>query len=272
MRRALSALLLAAGLCPAPAQVPRTDPAFFGAATDAPPRGGSAVVSTDHYAAWRRPRGAGYMAESGVPAGIRPGGRRPPAQQMRGWVRQRAKTPLFRFDVAYADTAAGADGRRDATPMALRVLARHTGRVRQVLPLAVDEPTPGACWAALVVLDANFDGWPDLRVYASSAGGGANALYRFYLFEPRTGRFVFQAALSDLTDVALQPRTRTIASAFRNGCGQRSSAHYRFLRGHLTCTASHVEDCLEAPEGYCTVYEGRLVRGKWVEKTWRIKE
>ena len=189
----------------------------------------------------------------------------------RVWIRQRAKTPLFRFQVAYADTATDEDGRR-AVPTGLRVISRKTGHVQQVIPLAIDEPTLGAYAGALNVLDCTFDGFPDLMIYANSGGAGPNSSNNFYLFQPKTGRFVFNAALSELPQVGIDGKTRTISSAFRNGCCGHSNEEYRFLNGHLTRTASHDEDGQFGPAGYYTVTDGRLVHGKWVEKHRRVRE
>ena len=246
--------------------------AFFYATADTTSRQPD-FVSMGQYVAILRQSGAWYEAETVTPAGNRRHGWLwQPELVKRVWIRQRAKTPLFRFQVAYADTATDKDGRQ-ATPTDLRVISRKTGRVQQVIPLGGVEPTMGAYTEAFDVLDCNFDGLPDLMVYASSGGAGPNSAYNFYLFQPKTGQFVFNAALSELPQVGVDTKTRTIYSAFRNGCCDHSSAEYRFLKGRLTQTASHDEDCqFGGRVAYCHITEGRLVQGKWVEKHWRIKE
>ena len=296
MRFALSLLLLAAELAPARAQLPQnstvsitygsaenanywpdmgnlslqTEKAFFYARADTTSRRAD-FISQGQYVAILRQIGEWSEAETVSATGARrTGWLWQPDLMKQIWIPQRGKTPHFRFQLAYADTAADADGRRGALPTDLRVISRKTGRVQQLIPLNVEEPDRGAYNETLKVLDCNFDGFPDLMVYISS-GAVPNSIYNFYLFRPKTGRFVLNAALSKLTQVDIDAKTKTITSAFRNGNGQHGQEKYRFVNGRLTCTASHFEYCVSS-DGLCTITDGRLVHGKWVEKQWEIAE
>ena len=247
-----------------------TEKAFFYATPDTTSRQ-SDFVSKDQYVAILRQNGEWFEAETVSPAGTRRHGWLwQPELVKRVWIPQRRKTPLFRFQVAYADTAADANGQH-TPPTDLRVISRKTGHVQQVVSFNIDEPGRGACNEALSVLDCNFDGFPDLMLLANSGGAGPNSTYSIYLFQPKIGRFVFDTALSELTQVDIDAKTRTISSAFRNGCCDHSREAYRFVNRRLTRTASHGEYCVSS-DGYCTITEGRLVQGKWVEKHWRVKE
>ena len=248
-----------------------SEKAFFYARADTNSRRPD-FIAQGQYVAILRQNGEWYEAETVSATGKRrTGWLWHPDLLSRVWVPQRSKTPLFRFQVAYADTAADAEGRREAIPMDLRIIARKTGHVQQLIPLRIDDPNWGGYNNAVEVLDCNFDGFPDLVLLANRGGAGPNSTYNFYLFQPKTGHFVFNAALSELPQVSINGKTRTISSAFRNGCCGHSSEEYRIRNGRLTRTASYDEYCMSS-DGLCTITEGHLVKGKWVEKHWRIKE
>ena len=249
----------------------KTEKAFFYARADTISRRAD-FISQGQYVAILRQNGEWYEAETVAATGERRAGWLwHPDLVSRVWVPQRGKTPHFRFQVAYADTAADAEGRREAFPTALRIIARNTGHVQQLIPLSIDDANWGGYDNAVEVLDCNFDGFPDLVLLANRGGAGPNSTYNFYLFQPKTGRFVFNAALSELPQVEIRGKTRTIFSAFRNGCCDHSSEEWRFRNGRLTRTASHDEYCASS-DGFCTITDGRLVHGKWMVKVWKIKE
>ncbi|MBC8081952.1 MAG: hypothetical protein H7Z21_01965 [Hymenobacter sp.] len=151
----------------------------------------------------------------------------------------------------------------------LKVIERRTGRLVQLLDLDVEEGWD-ACDNAVRIPDCNFDGHPDLELYAHSGGAGPNIGHVFYLFDPATEQFVFHEGLSDLTQTQVDPATKTISAGWRNGCCHHGSEAYRFLNGQFTLVARHEDDCLGA-DGYCYVTDGRLVRGKWREKRRKYK-
>jgi hypothetical protein len=103
-------------------------------------------------------------------------------------------------------------------------------------------------------------------LFGHDGSAGPNVGYLFYLYDPALGQFVFHADLSDLTQTQINPHTKTISAASRDGCCSHSSEEYRFIGGQLTLTASHEETMSASNPDRTTVTEGKLVNGKWREK------
>src|SRR5690606_24850211 len=85
-------------------------------------------------------------------------------------------------------------------------------------------------------LDANFDGYPDIMADFADGGAGPNYANIFYLFDATTKRFVYNEALSALSQVEVDTMNHVIRSAWRNGAGQHGSAEYRFIDGKMEQT------------------------------------
>ncbi len=75
-------------------------------------------------------------------------------------------------------------------------------------------------------------------LFGHDGGAEPNVGYLFYLYDPATGQFVFDEFLSELTQTKINPRTKTMSAAWRNGCSH-SNEKYWFIGGQLTLTASH---------------------------------
>ncbi|MBC8082597.1 MAG: hypothetical protein H7Z21_05240, partial [Hymenobacter sp.] len=111
---------------------------FFYAAPDTARRTEAYVVA-GQYVAILRETAHWYLAEYVTPAGQRRQGWLSKLEQLT-WVPQQAQTPAYRFEAAYADTAA-ATSYSDIRPypLVLKVIERRTGRLVQLLDLDVEE-------------------------------------------------------------------------------------------------------------------------------------
>lgn len=214
-----------------------------------------------------------YEAETVTPAGaVRHGWLWKPDLVKRIWVPQVAQAPDFRFQVAYPDTAdAEAYDHHQATALAIRVISRHTGRVQQLIDSVAQDRNMRAYAENLELIDANFDGYPDLMLFAHDGGAGPNSGYLFYLYHPGTARFALHQELSELTQVDINPRTKTISSGWRNGCCSHGGEEYQFINGALTMSSRHEETVSIDSSDVLVVTKGHLVKSKWREESRRVK-
>lgn len=171
------------------------------------------------------------------------------------WVVQQATTPDHRFRVwafVSRDALAAADK--------VEVVHRGTGVVVQLIDgiggMGMHRPAN----TLLDVVDVNFDGHPDLVVAAGDGGAGPNNTDSFYLYDPRTRRYVFHEVLSSLTQVVINP-DHSITSSSRGSCCSHLSETYRFVGGQLTLVASW-EESLTADGAWIETTTGRLRGGK----------
>lgn len=179
------------------------------------------------------------------------------------WVKQKAGTKAYRFSVL---TARG--GWESVAPRALRIYDRRTGKLVQAFP-DIDSMQPHARENELVqMVDANFDGHPDIRLAMDSGGAGPNNTANFYLYDPATGRFALDEKLSALTQVRIN-RDGTITSFGRGGCCVHAEERYRYIGNRLTMVFSEVT---ERGNGKTTITTGRLTNGKMKYVSRAVKE
>ncbi|WP_313341215.1 hypothetical protein [Stenotrophomonas sp.] len=183
-----------------------------------------------------------------------------------GWIRrddldgaamripQQAATATLRFVLVVAP----ADDDQ-AVLQAIDILDAATGRRRQILR-DIDAEPMAAGPEVLQLVDANFDGWPDLSVPAYSGGAGPNATRNLYLFDPAANVFVFDPMLSSLSQLDIDPATRTLTSASRGSCCSHASETYRYVDGQLQQIASW-EESLSADGEHLQTTVGTLRDG-----------
>jgi len=139
----------------------------------------------------------------------------------------------------------------------VRVIDRASRRlVQEIADIGGDEVS-GSVDKVVTVIDASFDGHPDLVVPGTSGGAGPNFMWNFYLFDPHTRRFVFDANLSSLVQPSIG-KDGTISQASRNGCCQHEAHTYRYEQGRLVEVASS-EDVLPPSGDWVILTEGRRV-------------
>ena len=179
------------------------------------------------------------------------------------WVAQAAATPESRFRAGVAQDEDG------ARLTAIEVLDAHTGQRRQVLRDFEADPV-GDDDALLQVVDANFDGHPDLLAPGMSGGAGPNSTFNVFLFDPASGAFVHDATLSALPQLSINAQDRTLTSASRGGCCSHASETYRYRDGALQQVGSW-EETLSADGEYVETTRGTWRNGRMQYRTTRAR-
>ena len=85
---------------------------------------------------------------------------------------------------------------------------------------------------SMYTTDYNFDGYGDLALETAFKQG--NASYCIWLYNPKTGRFVFSEQLSRLTNPSPDAKTHTVISYVKEDCSicyRRES--FRWVKGQL---------------------------------------
>lgn len=83
-------------------------------------------------------------------------------------------------------------------------------------------------------VDVNFDGHLDLQVYSHDGGAGPNYGYNYYLYNPLTKKFNYSSAMSDLSQPAVNSKTKSITAAWRNGAANHGFEKYKWVNRKLT--------------------------------------
>ena len=91
-----------------------------------------------------------------------------------------------------------------------------------------------------------------------------NSTENIWIYNPKTGKFIYDQKLSDFTQLFVDKKKKTIMTAFRDGCCDHSSETYKYINGKLTLVASWHE-YLEGNK--LTTINGKLVKGKMIYKT-----
>ncbi|WAC44192.1 nitrite reductase [Pseudomonas sp. SL4(2022)] len=83
------------------------------------------------------------------------------------------------------------------------------------------------------LIDANFDGWPDLSL-AMFLPAGPNIPHQTWLYDVATGRFVdAPAGLQDISSAEFDPVHRVVYSYWRASCCEHGVSTYRWTDGDL---------------------------------------
>ncbi len=184
------------------------------------------------------------------------------------WVSQTNETSAYRFRIAYRHRPA--DFSADyGEPVAIEVLDQETGKRVQVIR-DFDAETTFASEAALQLVDANFDGYVDIQIPGFSGGAGPNSTENFFLFDPVTKRFVFDAPLSELFQISINSHDRTVTSAQRGSCCSHSSQTYRYVGKKLVLVASW-DESLTADGEWVETTTGTLHKGRMRYRTTRTR-
>src|SRR5699024_9367948 len=178
------------------------------------------------------------------------------------WVKQKQETPKYRFEVSGSKKERGY-GMYSMTVNAIKVINKKTGKV-QILT-HIGTPTD-ALDDVVQVQDCNFDGYPDFWIFAHDGGAGPNYGDDFYLYHPESGKFEYNEQLSNLTQVAVDTKMKTITSEFRDGCCHHGGEAYTFKNGQLD-TLSY----WNRQFGYFGIFAeysaGKKENGKWNDST-----
>ncbi|SOY85137.1 conserved exported protein of unknown function [Cupriavidus taiwanensis] len=172
------------------------------------------------------------------------------------WLAQRAATRDFRFRVGVVPGDSDTDAPQ---PVAIEVLSRHSGQRLQVLRDFESDGRYVLGEEAIDVIDANFDGHPDIAIDGMSGGAGPNSTTNVFLYDPAGRQFRFSRELSELTQLWIDPTTQTVHSAQRGSCCSHYSEVYRYVRGKLTLVSSKDE---YTNGEWVSITTGRLRNGK----------
>lgn len=177
------------------------------------------------------------------------------------WVAQRAVTKLYRFSarvevLQYARLQVSG----------LRIHDRRTGQVRQEFVQLDGGSVHGLADRMVSIVDANFDGEPDIAVAMEMAS--PNDRSNYYLYKPSTHRFVLEPTLSKLSLVKFNA-DKSITSYASGGCCMEFEARYRYIDGRLTQVYSRERNALSAHG--VAIETGRRVNGRMKYQT-SVKE
>ena len=115
-------------------------------------------------------------------------------------------------------------------------------------------PTITEDTVAFEVEDLNFDGYQDMRLMESMLGT-VNTKYLYWLFEPQTGRFVKNTALSAIISPRVDAEKKQIISAWRDGCCYYETDYYQVVDNKPLLLRQEKEEYDEAGTKKVTVWE-----------------
>ncbi len=182
------------------------------------------------------------------------------------WVAQTAVTPAFRFRLGFERNDSDDDDPQRVLS-AIDVLDATTGKRVQILRDFDADPIGGA-GDVLQLVDANFDGHPDILVPGMSGGAGPNSTDNVFLFDPASQNFVYDSTLSGMPQLSINAAQRTVTSSARNGCCAHASETYRYRDGSLELFESW-EEALSADGESVDTTRGVLRNGRMTYSTVR---
>ncbi len=83
------------------------------------------------------------------------------------------------------------------------------------------------------VVDANFDGYQDLRVL-NECGATGNCTYNFYLYDPTTHQFVRNAFLSSLGSPSFDAASKKVTASWHSSAGDSENDTFEYASGHYS--------------------------------------
>lgn len=98
------------------------------------------------------------------------------------------------------------------------------------------------------MIDVNFDGYEDMMIYSHDGGAGPNNGYNFYIYYPKSKKYIYNETLSELTQTQVDIETKTIRSAWRNGAAEHGYEEYKLINGKLTMTKQAIETWMQNDE------------------------
>jgi hypothetical protein len=183
------------------------------------------------------------------------------------WIKQEAQTANYTFEVFVLQSENDPNFREWSN---IKVSEKKTGRLIQF----INANGGGAVFPSddklVNLVDFNFDGQMDLRIQTADGGAGPNDLANFYAFDKKTNHFIFDKELSEMTQVFIDPKNKSITSAYRDGCCHHHKDRYIYQAGRRL----HVyeRDEVLTADNWLETSVGRLVKGKMHYKLNRAKQ
>jgi|GEM_PF-6045965 len=177
------------------------------------------------------------------------------------WVRQQRQTKAYRFELLI-----WGDHPDEGAVYAVKVISRKTGKTLQV-DSACANLDNGPLDDMVSIQDCNFDGYPDF--YFFNYMGNVNSTYNFYLFNPKIKRFIYNDALSQLTDPWFDKEDKIIGTSYRGSASNHGSEEYTFTGDTLERVSLWDQDLEIWPEFSKEKIGGINKNGIWTEHTFR---
>jgi hypothetical protein len=126
-------------------------------------------------------------------------------------------------------------GKSDNTLGDIEIIPGPSGRAIQTIENSTE---PGLAYPASVkdvfsVVDANFDGYEDLKILIQ-CGGTGNCSYNFYLYDPKSGQFVLNKFLSDLTTPSFDHAKKQVTATANGSANDWTIETYQYGDGKYT--------------------------------------
>lgn len=137
-----------------------------------------------------------------------------------------SKLPIFTFRFA---------GKEDNTFGDIQITEGTSGEVIQTIENTTDAGAivPAKTKDVLAVVDANFDGYKDLRLL-SNCGATGNCSYDFYLYDPKANEFVHNDFLSSLGTPSFDGAKKQVITNWNMSAGDWQSETYQYQDGQYT--------------------------------------
>ncbi len=154
----------------------------------------------------------------------------PGAPDLRGGMtckfRINAELPLFAFHLA---------GQADNSLGSILITDAATGTVVQTIENSTDpgQIMPAAVTDVLAVVDADFDGYNDLRIL-NNCGATGNCSYDFYLYDPKSHQFAHNEFLSSLTTPSFDSTKKQVTTSSNSSAADWERDTYQFKDGRYT--------------------------------------
>lgn len=118
--------------------------------------------------------------------------------------------------------------------------------------------------------DFNFDGQDDFGIQTGYMGSYSGPSYDIYLFDPKTGRYVYSAAMSELNlgsfgFFEFDTQEKRIYTFGKSGCCYHESTTYRVENNEPIAIERIIDDQTDA-DGRAKTVEETLVDGQWQRK------
>ncbi len=177
------------------------------------------------------------------------------------WVKQHVHSKSFSFAVSGAEPEHSWD--RYGIVNAIKITNIKTGKVQLIAPVGatlLDDLDD-----VVRLQDCNFDGYPDIRIFAHTGGAGPNSGDNFYLYDPQNKQFEYNQKLSDLIYPQIDSIAHTITTSWRDGCCHHGGETYTFKAD----TLSEISEWNSHWVGgrFSQYYTSKLVDGKWQDTT-----
>lgn len=122
----------------------------------------------------------------------------------------------------------------------------------------------------LDMVDVNFDGYLDVQIWRADGGAAPNVTLNYFLFEPSGNRFVFNQALSEMTQPSFDARKKMVQTAWRSSGAEHGWEAYRWHGRRLRKVGEGGDRWGEINgRAYGDITESWLHRGKWKSITRR---